>query len=44
MKYVKPILICLTSLLFAGCFIRIQTTSNEEMNKNVGKFGVMNRD
>ena len=44
MKHMKPIFICFISLLIAGCFIRIPTTSNEEMNKNVGKFGVMNRD
>lgn len=44
MKHMKPIFICFISLLFAGCFIRIPTTSNEEMNQNVGKFGVMNRD
>jgi hypothetical protein len=44
MKHMKLIFICFISLLFVGCFIRIPTTSNEEMNQNVGKFGVMNRD
>lgn len=44
MKHTKLIFICFMSLLFFGCFIRIPTTSNEEMNKNVGKFGVINQD
>ncbi len=44
MKHMKLIFICFISLLLVGCFIRIPTSSNEEMNQNVGKLGVMNRD
>ncbi len=31
-------------LNLTGCFIRIPTKSNEEMNRDVGRFGVMTRD
>jgi len=44
MKYSILILFCIICLISAGCFVRIPTTSNEEMNQNVGKFGVLNRD